>query len=62
MEVLICTPRPRWRLRVMVFTRLEGIALHTGDPGKWNMQINKTEKTTTALYSTRRGGYVAALC
>lgn len=40
-------------------TRLEATALHTGDPGKWNVQINKT---TTALYSTRRGGYVAALC
>lgn len=43
-------------------TRLEATALHTGDPGKWNAHINKTGKTTTALYSTRSGGYVAALC
>lgn len=47
---------PRLRLRVMVLTRSEGIALHAGDPGKWDMQINKTEKTKTALFSTRRGG------
>lgn len=38
-------------------TRSEGVGLPTGDPGKWNMQINKTATTTTA-----RGGGVAALC